>query len=456
MHMKREQFLKKHGIKIYDTIELRAGANSHAGTIMPADSGVPEDVLVLKLKSGYNVGVRLDAGTEVKKTGTAKKPPLPEAKPQHNPSLPTIAVVQVGGTIVSRVDYETGGVSSEMSAEGLLAMFPRLGELANYRFCHVANIFSENLRFGHYSLIAEAVAEEIKKGARGVLVAHGTDTMAYTSAALSFMLENVPVPVLLVGAQRSPDRGSTDAALNLLCAAHFITKSDFAGVAICMHENMGDEACLILPATKTRKMHSSRRDAFRAINAKPIARVDASGTITFTEKNYPRRNPNAKFVLRGKIEDKVALVKVTPALHAAQIGLCRKLGMKGVVIEGTGLGHIPSAASDKCNSSNAAVMKEVKALAKSGTIVAMATQCLNGRVMLHVYSTGILLRNAGVHGAEDMLPETALIKLAWLLGNFKKAEVPVLFRKNLRGEISPSTPLDAFPQDFAPCAEQKP
>ncbi|MFH1224308.1 MAG: Glu-tRNA(Gln) amidotransferase subunit GatD [Candidatus Diapherotrites archaeon] len=449
--MKREQFLKKHGLKHYDTVELRSGANLHAGTVMPADSGVPEDVLVLKLKSGYNVGVKLDAGAKVKRLGTLEKKILPSAKPQHNPSLPTIAVLQAGGTIAAMVDYETGGVSAKLSDGQLLAMFPQLAEIANFRCRFLMNELSENIRLSQYPLIANAAAEEVKKGVKGVIITHGTDTMGYTAAALSFMFENLPVPVLLVGAQRSSDRGSTDAALNMKCAANFISKSDFAGVAICMHENLEDESCLILPATKTRKMHTSRRDAFRAINARPIARVSGEGKVDFISGAYARKSASAKFSLKAKIEEKVALVKAVPSLHAEQIGILRKLGMKGVVIEGTGLGHAPTGGNGKKErAQNEKVLRAISSLAKSGAVVAMASQCINGRVRMHVYSAGVLLAKAGVLGCEDMLPETALIKLAWLLGNYKKSEVPALFQKNLRGEISQSTPLDVFPQDFVP------
>ncbi|MBU0662271.1 MAG: Glu-tRNA(Gln) amidotransferase subunit GatD [Candidatus Diapherotrites archaeon] len=450
--MKREQFLKKHGLKPNDVVSLHGAgkdACTYEGSILPVDAGVPDDVLVLKLKSGYNAGIKIAAGLSVKKLGTIKKKPLPSAKPKNNPKLPDIAIIQVGGTIAAMVDYKTGGVSAKLSDEQLLAMFPKLAEIANYRCRFLMNILSENIRLGHYPLIAKAVADEIKKGAKGVIITHGTDAMGYTSAALSFMLENVPVPVLLVGAQRSSDRGSTDAALNMWCAANFIAKSDFAGVAICMHENLEDNSCLILPGTKTRKMHTSRRDAFRTINAKPIARVSAEGNVEFIAHDYMCSNKNAKFALRNKIEEKVALVKATPAMYAAQIDACKKLGIKGVVLEGTGLGHTPTIDGDgKTRKENAKILGAISSLAKSGVIVVMASQCINGRVQMHVYSAGVMLHGAGVIGAEDMLPETALIKLAWLLGNCKKQEVKELFTKNLRGEITECSRLDTFPQDF--------
>lgn len=444
--MDRERFLKKHGLKVYDLVELSDGGQKYAGYIYPPASGTPKDVLVLKLGSGYNAGLKIGKGMEARKMGVLKAKKPQKAGNSHDPKLPTIAIVQVGGTIAARVDYEKSGVSASISPEELLAMFPNIEGIANYRCTALMNVLSENMRLAHYPVIARAVAAEIKKGAKGVIIPHGTDTMCYTAAALSFMLENVPVPVILVGSQRSSDRGSTDAALNLFCASRFITGSDFRGVAICMHEGTGDKSCLILPGTKTRKMHTSRRDAFRAVNARPIARVSREGRIEFIGREGQQK-PGAEFRLRDKIEERVAMVRVSPTLDHRQIELCRKMGMKGVVLEGTGFGNAPIKTCDRFTKENAKVFAAIKSLCR-GAVVVMASQCISGRVRMHVYSTGIELRNAGVIGAEDMLPETALLKLAWLLGNYKKQEARGLIEENLRGEITPGTAIDVFPQDL--------
>ncbi|MBI2530193.1 MAG: Glu-tRNA(Gln) amidotransferase subunit GatD, partial [Candidatus Diapherotrites archaeon] len=289
--------------------------------------------------------------------------------------------------------------------------------------------------------IAGAVANEIKQGTRGIIIGHGTDTLAYTSAALSFMLENLNVPVILVGAQRSSDRGSSDAAMNLLCAAEFIAKTDFVGVAICMHDASDDGCCAILPATKTRKMHTSRRDAFRAINDTAIARINyKTKEIGFLKKDYAKRNANAKLALRDGFEDKVGLIKTHPNMHAAEFEFYKKQKYSGLVIEGTGLGHMPVGISEE----NLKIRKALQSLIKSGCVVAMAPQCLYGRVHPTVYTNLRILSGMGVIFCEDMLPETAFIKLAWLLGNYGKEKAKKLLAQNLRGEITPRTEFETF------------
>lgn len=124
----------------------------------------------------------------------------------------------------------------------------------------------------HWIKIAHEVAKSLNSGDSGVVVAHGTDTMGYTAAALSFMLRDLGKPVILVGAQRSSDRPSSDAAMNLICSVRMST-SDVAEVMVVMHGETGDTYCLAHRGTKVRKMHTSRRDAFRSINDVPIAKV---------------------------------------------------------------------------------------------------------------------------------------------------------------------------------------
>ena len=318
-------------VTLDDTIE---------GVLLPSSG----DVLLVKLESGYNVGVeskhiRKVILLEAKKESAVSR--KAEAAEQQN--LPTIAILHTGGTIASKVDYTTGGVSAGFRAEDFLEMFPEIRTIANVRTRHVANLMSEDMRFSHYQLMAKAVKEEIEKGCVGVIIGHGTDTLAVTSAALSFMFEHLPVPVILVGAQRSSDRGSTDAAMNLLSAAQFIVKSDFAGVAICMHATASDDYCFIFPATKTRKMHTSRRDAFKAINDKPMARVQyPSGEITFLKEYVTQNQILGKLVLRDKLEEKVAVVKTFPNMSAVILNALTNAGYKGIILEATGIGQAPT------------------------------------------------------------------------------------------------------------------
>src|SRR3989338_5220555 len=271
----------------------------------------------------------------------------------------------------------------------------------------------------------------------------GTDNLAVASAAMAFITESTPIPIIFVGAQRSSDRGSSDAAVNLTCAAAFIAKSDFAGVATCMHENMSDNDCLILPACKTYKLHTSRRDAFRPINTTAIARVNyESKSVTMLTSDYQRKDKNRKLVLKPKMEEKVGLLKIHINMFPEQFSFFK--GYKGLVIEGTGLGHTPGQAPNELAAIHKKIYPAIKSVIDSGCVVVMTSQCLYGRVQMHVYDKGTDLTSLGVIPGEDMLANTALMKLSWLLANYPKKEAKALIAKNLRGEITERTEPNAF------------
>ncbi len=282
--MKLTEFYKKNALKEGISVEFDFEGSKIVGTILPSN----EDLLMLKLSSGYNAGFDLTKLKNIKSLGESKS--VGKAKTielTKNPNLPTIAILHTGGTIASRVDYRTGGVYTSFSPEDLLTMFPELGKIANFDARLVKKMWSDDFRFGHFSVIAEEIKKESDKGVKGIILGVGTDNLAVCAAALSFAIEKCPIPVILVGSQRSSDRGSSDAAMNLICAANFISKTTFAGVAICMHNSTNDDLCAILPACKTRKMHTSRRDAFKAINDTPIALVNyKTSEINFIKKDY--------------------------------------------------------------------------------------------------------------------------------------------------------------------------
>lgn len=440
--MNSKKLLKKYRIDEGNLVRVECTSQSYEGYVLPVSMERNEEILSLKLRSGYNIGVGVERITSIKKLGETKK--VGKAKkemPPFNESLPTISILHIGGTISGRVDYRTGAITVDFDAEDLLTMYPELQKTANFKSTLIGKMWSEDMRFRHYTKIAKEIEKEVKKGGiGGIILPHGTDTMTYTAAALSFMLENLPVPVILVGSQRSSDRGSTDAAMNLICACEFITKTDFAGVAICMHEGTNDKNCSILPPTKTRKLHTSRRDAFRPVNSTAIARVNyETSAIEFMKKDYERRGSGKKFVTRTKIEEKVALLKSHPNMMPEQILFYKKSKYKGLVLEGTGLGQIPIGVPDEIAKINRKNLEAMKQLIKSGCIVVMTSQCIFGRVQMHVYEDAVDLVNIGVIPGEDMLSETAFVKLAWLLANFPKKEVPSLMKQNLRGEISDFT-----------------
>ena len=415
-----------------DRVKIITRDAEHEGVLMPEE----KEFLVVKLDSGYNVGVAKASVKEVKLLEKKKEPAKQQIKPLPKRALPKISILHTGGTIASKVDYVTGAVVARFAPEELIAMFPELGEIASISSRLISNMFSEDIRFSHYNIIAKEIEKEIAAGAAGVIVTHGTDTLHYASAALAFMLQDLPVPVILVGSQRSSDRPSTDAALNLVSAVFFALRSDFAEVCVCMHENIDDESCAILPATKCRKMHTSRRDTFKAINTLPWARVNFSERkIEFLRAGYRKKAKGKLKIFPMKENIKVGLLKVHPNMFAGEI-LAYK-GFDGLILEGTGLGHAPINEIDSLTKEHAKIFDALNGLIKSGTVVAMASQAIYGRIDMNVYSTGRRLIEAGVLGNYcDMTPETAFIKLAWLLSNHPKEKARELFGKNLAGEIS--------------------
>jgi glutamyl-tRNA(Gln) amidotransferase subunit D len=297
----------------------------------------------------------------------------------------------------------------------------------------VFSLYSENITPHDWSHLAQVVAQHITSGADGIVIAHGTDTMAYTAAALSFALQNLPVPVILVGAQRSSDRPSSDAATNLIGAVIAATRAPFAEVGLAMHETLSDKLIVVNRGTRVRKCHTSRRDTFKPVNATPLAHVRYDEIIMLTD-DYELRDPAKKLVLKPEFSDKAAQVKFHPGLDPAVIDWHVERGAKGILLEGSGLGHV----SKYC-------FKAIDNAVKRGVLVALASQCIWGRVNMNVYDTGRDLLNLGVVPLEDMFPETALVKLIWVLGQTQNVgEAKKLLTTNVAGELSPRT----LPQEF--------
>ena len=421
--------IKRAGAEIGDVVRITKDDVVYEGILIPRSEYGDERHIVIKLRSGYNIGVRITSTTKIEKIGVGAKPtfaapPLPE----QNPALPKVVIISTGGTIASRVDYRTGAVRPALSASDLYSVVPELSSIARIDAHILFSIFSENLTPTHWAEMAKTVAKHITEGVDGVVIAHGTDTMGYSAAALSFALQNLPVPVILVGSQRSADRPSSDAATNLIGAVTAAAYAPFAEVAVAMHETTSDTTIAIHRGTKVRKCHTSSRNAFKTVNAKPIARIQDQ-KIQMLTQDYKRRNPQNKLVLKPEFNEKVALIKFYPNMNPAIIEWHVENGYKGIILEGTGLGHI----SKTC-------FQAVKKAVEKDVIVAMTSQCIWGRVNMNVYDTGRDLQALGVIPLEDMLPETALVKLMWILGQTKNTEeAKTLLKTNIAGEISPRT-----------------
>ena len=425
---KIENFLKKNGISVGDRIEADTEKGKFNGLLMPRIQG-EEDILVLKLDNGYNIGIKFET-SKIKLVEKAK-PKKAAAKTEEGKG--DIAILGCGGTIASKVEYKTGAVYPAISPEELRMTFPDIDKLATIRSKSLFSLFSEDMNSHHWKTVADAVVGEIKDGAKGVVIMHGTDTMHYTSSILSFMLQNLPIPVIIVGAQRSSDRPSSENEMNMLNAI-YCAKKNIGEVAVCMHASMNDDYRYLHHGTRVRKMHTSRRDAFRSINSAPIAAVNYMNDRFEALSDYKKRSPAEKFKLNTKINDNVAMVYVHPNINPKMIESLSDYD--GVVLVGTGLGHAPTNPfGDKHTKS---ILPAIKRLGDSGIPVVMSSQTISGRLCMRVYTTGRLLMEAGVIGDEmDWTPETAYAKLCWVLGQTKDMKkVKEMMVKNIAGEIS--------------------
>jgi glutamyl-tRNA(Gln) amidotransferase subunit D len=421
--------IKRARAEVGDLVRITKDSEVYEGILIPRSEYSDEKHIVIKLKSGYNIGVRITPNTRIERIGEGAKPIfVPQPLPQQKPELPRIAIISTGGTIASRVDYRTGAVRPALTASDLYSVVPELSDIARIDAEILFSVFSENITAKHWTQIAEATAKKIAEGVDGVIIAHGTDTMGYTAAALSFALQNLPVPVILVGSQRSADRPSSDAATNLIGATTAAAHAPFAEVAIAMHETPSDTAIAIHRGTKVRKCHTSRRDTFKSVNATPIARVQ-NQQITMLTSDYTPRDKTRKLTLKPNFNEKAALIKFYPNMNPAVIDWHIENGYKGIILEGTGLGHV----SKYC-------FEAIKNAIEKGVTVAMSSQCIWGRVNMNVYDTGRDLLALGVVPLEDMLPETALVKLMWIFGQTQNPEeAKTLLKTNIAGEFSPRT-----------------
>ena len=429
-----------------DLVKLICNDAEYEGVLLPT-TGTTEFV-PLKLPSGYNIGVSrtrvkktlvLEKASAVLKGATLAKSASPLSVEKGKPH---ISVLACGGTIASRIDYRTGAVDPLTSPEELIASFPQARFLAPIRAKTLFSLNSEDIAPAHWIKAAHAVSEEIKGGSEGVVITHGTDTMSFTSAALSFMLQKPGCPVILTGSQRSSDRGSSDAETNMH-AALLAARADLSGVFVCMHEGTSDSSCLLHFGTKVRKMHTSRRDAFRSINTLPAARIllEQQKVEKISERCEARGRPGS-VSLDTKLNENVALVYSYPGMKPDFISSLSKYD--GVVIAGSGLGHLPvNLGGDPLARP---ILNEISGLIKSGIPVFLAPQTIYGRIDMNVYSDGRALLDIGVIGNLcDLTPECAYVKLMWVLGHEKKMEkVKGLMEKSIVGEITERSEISPY------------
>ncbi|MDA7941913.1 MAG: Glu-tRNA(Gln) amidotransferase subunit GatD [Nitrosopumilus sp.] len=410
------EFLKERGYKVDDSVVVTTD-DEYEGFIMPRYEGLDDKHLVLKLKSGYNVGLRTEEITDIQ----------PGAMPQGSreilppvvkrAGLPNILLLSTGGTIASRIDNRTGAVIPEISPEDMARSVPEMFHLANIDVKNIFSVYSENIDPDHWLELARHIEKYSKYD--GIIVAHGTDTMHYTSAFLSFALAGFKTPVVLVGAQKSFDRPSSDAPLNLIGAVQFITKNGKSGVWIAMHVNENDQIIAVHAGTRVRKNHTSKRGAFETIGSEPAFLVDGNDITDNFKENYFNTK---EFTSRIAVEPNVGLVKPHPGLDPSILNHMINLGYKAIILEGTGLGHVPKSLYDV-----------IKKAIEEGIFVGMTSQCIAGTVNMNIYGSGRDLIQLGVVPLK-MIPETALVKAMWAAS--QKSDMKDIMLKNIASEIS--------------------
>ncbi|MEO3993261.1 MAG: Glu-tRNA(Gln) amidotransferase subunit GatD [Desulfurococcaceae archaeon TW002] len=428
-------------VSVGDRVRIKKGSLVYEGVVLPKSEFSSDKILVIKLDNGYNIGVDVsDAEIEVLSEGVVRfhEPGLSSSIVKGDGNL-KLTFLSTGGTIVSKVDYETGAVRPAITATELLEAVPEFIDYASELVVvEYTRLFSEDLTPAYWAELSSEVGKIIESGAEGVLIAHGTDTMTYTASALAFALRNLPIPVVLVGSQRSSDRPSSDSALNMKASLAIFKEAPFGEVVMCMHGTISDNYVLAHRGVKVRKMHSSRRDAFQSINDVPLARIDFPDMkFRLLNQRFIAKSKREDFRVLSRFSDKVALLKFYPGMDCEIIDFFVDREYGAIVIEGTGLGHVRNACVDS-----------IARATEEGVITVITTQTIFGRVNMNVYSTGRRLLKAGAIPGHDILSEVAYVKLSWILGNYPgldKREYVELFHKNLAYEYNPVHKDSLFP-----------
>ncbi|MCD5415503.1 Glu-tRNA(Gln) amidotransferase subunit GatD [Candidatus Bipolaricaulota bacterium] len=426
--------LRRFGVDVWSDVEIETSRGAFRGIILPRSEFDDSTHLVLKLKTGYNIGIEIRTITAIVELGkTEAHYKIPEKDFPVSPEKPSVTLLGTGGTIASRLDYRTGAVIPAFSPGELYGAVPELADICNLTTEKLFAVFSENMGPQEYITLAKAVGAEIEAGVDGIVIGHGTDTMHHTASALAFMVQTPPVPVVMVGSQRSSDRPSSDAALNLIYAMTTAATSDIAEVMVCMFGSTSDEYGLLHRGTRVRKMHSSYRSTFRTIGDIPLAAVTRAGVRPF-RSDYNRRRDDREVGIHPFFEERISLLYYYPNMHPDIIDSLVDNGYKGIVIAGTGLGHV-----------NKSIYPAIERAVSAGVAIYMTVQTLWGYVHMFVYDTGRDLMAKGVIPTENMLPEVAYIKLGWALGQTDDLDrVQEIMLTAICSEITEREPHDGY------------
>jgi len=426
--------LKKYNARVWGKVEIDSTRGMFKGTILPRSENDDDEHIVLKIATGYNIGINIGTIKSIKELGYKKaKYQIPEKEFPYSDDKPNVKLFGTGGTIASRLDYRTGAVIPAFSPGELYGAVPELADICNLTTEKLFAVFSENMGPEQYKALAVAIGKEIEKGTDGIIIGHGTDTLHHTAAALTYMIQNSPVPIILVGSQRSSDRPSSDAALNLMHSAYAAGYSDIAEVMVCMFGPTSDEYGFLHRGTRVRKMHSSYRSTFRTIGDIPLGKVTRN-SVEALKPEYNHRRRDKKVRILPYFEEKVSIVYYYPNMKPDIIDSLIDNGYKGIVIAGTGLGHV-----------NKPLYPVIERAFKKDIPIYMTVQTLWGYVHMYVYDTGRDLMAKGVIPAGNMLPEVAYIKLGWALGQTQDPEkVKAIMLAPVNDDITPREPYNGY------------
>jgi len=426
--------LKKHKVRVWSDVKMQTERGTFKGIILPRSETSDAKHVVLKLSNGYNIGINVNQIMSINEIAHKEAQyKIPEKDFPYDDGKPKVKLLGTGGTIASRLDYRTGAVIPAFSPGELYGSVPELADICNLETEKLFGVFSENMGPEQWKKTAEAIGDEISRGIDGIVIGHGTDVMHHTSAILSFMVQGSPVPIVMVGSQRSSDRPSSDAALNLIHAVKAASESDIAEVIVSMFGPTSDQYGLLHRGTRVRKMHSSYRSTFRTIGDIPIAVIDRE-KITPLREDYKKRRRDKNVVINTAFEEKVSIVYYYPNMMPDIIDTLIDKGYRGIVIAGTGLGHV-----------NKPVYPALKRAQDAGVAIYMTVQTLWGYVQMYVYETGREMMDLGVIPTANMLPEVAYVKLAWALGQTDDLQkVKEIMLNPIAGEITEREPYNGY------------
>lgn len=426
---------KKAGLENFsfgDLVNIKIDNQEFNGEFIKTD----ENLLIVKLKSGYDIALEhkdINSVSLIEKNKIEKENKTTLEVKTKGADL---TLITTGGTISSKIDYKTGGVSPSVDSSYYFKIAPGLKDLGKIAVVSLMQKLSENMLPSDWVNIAREAYSSIQEGSKGVIVTSGTDTMHFASSAMSFILNPLSVPIVFTGSQRSTDRGSSDASTNLLMSAVTAKNFDVGESVICMHANLNDEYNYILRGNKARKMHTERRDAFRPINMKPLAKVYPDGRFIDVLDERIRKNNITR--LNDKIDSKVKLIYSYPSMEGDIIDYYVENKVHGIVIAATGFGNLPL--------EEKTIIPSLKNAENKGIPITVTSQTVYGTTNKFVYSTlREISKFENIIYVGDMTTETAFVKMMFALGQSKNLkDVKKLMLNPLAGEMKERSGTDEF------------